>query len=230
MTKDVSENLIKHFLLEKAIIEESLNNISHLEYQEQKYREYQLNPDIIDASEFYEWLQEKKQNNQIFREFLLQNDLLFRKNYITEITTDPSISCIKELPYFRKQIIISKPGEGHVHKGKIQLQSGTLVINGVYMNQHNYLLRISHDNTFIAGYVEGSSEKYNEYLWDYYNRLLATLHILRPLSENYPKVELISQGKVHVLTRKMAQEQLNKIAKRVHSYKYDDDYMTVSDR
>lgn len=233
MTDNINENLIKHFLLEKGLMQGYINSVSQAEYQECKYREYQEGLLKINASEFMEWWEEKKDHSEQFKNFLLEEDFVLQRDLVAELTSDVSLSCISGLSEsFKKQIIISPAGEGYIGMKKVELESGLLVVNGVYMNQQNYLLRVSRNNHFIAGYVEGKNQQYNEYLWNYYNRLLAIIHILKPMEKSIlcPNLEWKEQGKIHVLTRKMSQAQLRCIATRVHHYKYDDDCTHISNR
>jgi len=233
MLANISENLIKQFLLEQAVANEDIQTLREQEYIETEYEKYKSGKIEIDSNTFLKWLEEKQENSKLFGRFLLENGILQTRDYATEITSDNSISCTKNilLP-LRRTLILSPAGEGYTSNYTVPTQRGILIINGAYLNQQAHMMKVHHSTTFVAGFIEGNDQKYNELLIDYYERLKATFHILKPFStfDLEPKVKFIEKGTVHVLIRDKDEEQLKVLAKRVHGYKYETPYSKVSER
>lgn len=224
MLDNISENLIRQFLLEQAIANGRIRTLREFEYINQEYEEYKNGKLKVDQQLFLTWLEEKQENSKLFGQFLLTNGFIQKRDYATEITSDATLSCTKDLLLsLRRTLILSPVGEGYTSSYKATTQRGILIINGVYFNQRNYMMKVNFSNNFVAGFIEGTNERYNELLLDYYERLQAALRLLRPIEPSIldSKVKLIEKDKVHVLVRGKEEKQLNALAQRVRNYKYD---------
>lgn len=233
MLSDINKNLIKQYLLEMGISKGIIYTLREEAYINKQYYNYRQGLLKINDTDFLQWWKEKQKDSQQFGQFLLENGYLRENDYTVEIASDDSLSCTKSIVFpLRRTLMVFPAGEGITPHYNVPVQRGILVINGVYINQQPHMMKMNHSNCFVAGFIDGSNQKYNEQLLEYYKRLQATLHILRSRSSSVlePKVKMIEKGKVHVLIRASGKEQLRTLANRVRSYKYDDDQIGISDR
>lgn len=233
MLPNINENLIKQYLLEQAIADDTIHTLREHDVINEQYESYKTEKLDFDYAAFLKWLQEKQKNSREFGQFLLANGFLHTTDYATEITSDASLSCTQNilLP-LRRNLVIMPAGEDMTPNYKVPTQRGLLVINGAYFNQRAYMMKTYYQNNFVTGFIESSNERYNEQLLEYYKRLQATLYVLRSFSASIlePKVKMIEKGKVHLLVRAKAKGQLKILERRVHSYEYDSNQTIVSNR
>lgn len=233
MLSNINENLIKQYLLEQAIANDTIHTLRDHSVINEQYEAYKTGKLELDYTSFLKWLQEKQENSKAFGQYLLAHGFLHPTDYATEITSDATLSCTQNilLP-LRRNLVILPAGEDMTPNYKVPVQSGLLIVNGAYINQRAYMMKTYYQNNFVTGFIEGSNEKYNELLLDYYKRLQATLHVLRSFSTSIleSKVKMIEEGKVHLLVRAKPKNRLKILEHRVHSYEYDSNQAIVSNR
>lgn len=233
MLKNINENTIKQFLLEKGYTENAIDSMTDFDYQQLQYDKLIARMITIDEDEFQAWLLEKQEIAKLFGEFMVNHQFLTRRSHITELVTDPSLSSVKDvLLALRRNLVTAPSGVGFKGGHEIPVQNGILIINGAYINQQVLMIKeISRKKPFIAGFIEGSNKKYNEHVLAYYESLRNALKVLQPKTDDLlsPQLKFIEEGKAHVLVRGIDGAQLRALDEKVNQYIYDE-YVSPSTR